>query len=302
MTQVADRDAAFPAGPEGATVLPELPLTKVGRPSLWASRELIINLTRREVAGKYKRTTLGHVWSLLNPLATMLVYTLVFAVILKTKPDRGEPSGLHNYALYLMCGLLPWSFFSNSVTGGMFALIGNSNLVQKVYFRRDVLVSSQVFSLLVTFLFEMLVLVVALLGFGGMPLPWIPIALVVIVLLTFLGLGFALLLSVANVYFRDTQHFVSIAFQLWFYLTPIIYPLSLVQRRLHTDHLLGVSLYDIYELNPLTRFIQVLRNLLYDNHFPAWGDLAYCLGSTVVALVVGGLVFSRFEGRLAEEL
>lgn len=290
----ADRDVR----PE----LPELPLAEVKRPSLWASRELILNLTRREVAGKYKRTALGHLWSLINPLAIMLVYTLVFAVILKTKPDRGVPSGLHNYALYLMVGLLPFSFFSNSVTGGMAALIGNSNLVQKVYFRRDVLVSSQVFSLLVTFLFEELVLVCALLAFGGMPLPWVPLALVAIFFLTFLGLGFALLLSVANVYFRDTQHFVNIAFQIWFYLTPIIYPLSLVQKRLHADHVLGVSLYDIYELNPLTRFVQVLRDLLYDNRFPAWGDMAYCAGSTVVILVVGGLVFSRFEGRLAEEL
>lgn len=282
--------------------LPELALTAVRRPSLWSSRELIINLTRREVAGKYKRTVLGHVWSLLNPLATMLVYTLVFAVILKQDPDRGNPSGLHNYALYLMCGLLPWSFFSNGVTSGMFALIGNSNLVQKVYFRRDVLVSAQVFSLLVTFLFEMLVLVIALLAFGGMPLPWVPLALLVIVLLTFLGLGFALLLSVANVYFRDTQHFINIAFQLWFYLTPIIYPLSRVQDKLRADHLFGMSLYDIYELNPLTRFIQVLRNLLYDNRFPAWSDVTYCVGATAVALIVGGLVFNRFEGRLAEEL
>ncbi|MGH3744824.1 MAG: ABC transporter permease [Mycobacteriales bacterium] len=300
MTQLVASDATVPPDPTGS--LPELPLTKVGRPSLWSSRELIINLTRREVAGKYKRTVLGHAWSLLNPLATMLVYTLVFAVILKTAPDRGSPSGLHNYALYLMCGLLPWSFFSTSVTGGMFALIGNSNLVQKVYFRRDVLVSAQVFSLLVTFLFEMLVLVVALLAFGGMPLPWIPLALLIIVVLTFFGLGFALLLSVANVYFRDTQHFISIAFQLWFYLTPIIYPLSLVQKRLHASHLFGISLYDIYELNPLTRFIQVFRNLLYDNRFPAWGDVAYCVGATVVAMIIGSVVFNRFEGRLAEEL
>lgn len=302
MTQVADQGLSTRSGPDEAELLPELPLTKVGRPSLWSSRELIINLTRREVAGKYKRTALGHLWSLLNPLATMLVYTLVFAVILKTRPDRGEPSGLHNYALYLMCGLLPWAFFSNGVTGGMSALIGNSNLVQKVYFRRDALVIAQVFALLVTFLFEMLVLVVALLAFGGMPLPWIPLALVGIALLTLFGLGVALLMSVANVYFRDTQHFISIAFQLWFYLTPIIYPLSLVQKRLHADHLFGVSLYDIYELNPMTRFLQMFRNLLYDNRVMAWGDLAYCAAATAVVLIVGGVVFSRFEGRMAEEL
>ncbi len=284
----------------GSTV-PTMPLSQVGRPSLWSSRELIINLTRREVSGKYKRTVLGHLWSLLNPLSTMLVYTLVFAVILRTPPDVGDPSGLKVYALFLMCALVPWSFFSSSLTGGMNALIANANLVKKVYFRRDVLVSSTVGALIVTFGFEMLVLVAALLVFGGMPLPWIPLVLMTMVLLAFFGLGLALLLAVGNVYFRDTEHFVSIALSLWFYLTPVIYPFSRVASHLD-HHVLGVSLTTVYDLNPMTRFVDVFRALLYDNRFPAWGDVTYCVVATVVSVSVGMLVFSRFESRLAEEL
>lgn len=279
-----------------------VPLSRVERPSLLASRELIVNLTRREVTSKYKRTVFGHLWSLVNPLSIMLVYTLVFSVILKTLPDRGDPSGLHSYALYLMCALLPWTFFNSGITTGMAALISNAALVTKVYFRRDVLISASVLSLLVTFGFEMLVLVVALLAFGGMPLPWIPLVIVFMLVLTLFSLGLALLLAVANVYFRDTRHFVSILFQLWFYVTPVIYPLSRVGDRLQTHHVAGVSLYTIYELNPMTRFVNVFRNLLYDNRAPALGDVVFCVVATGVALTLGNLVFRRFEGRLAEEL
>lgn len=288
--------------PQLAEEAEPLPLSRVERPSLLASRELIVNLTRREVTSKYKRTVFGHLWSLVNPLSIMLVYTLVFSVILKTAPDRGEPSGLHSYALYLMCALLPWTFFSQGITTGMSALISNAALVTKVYFRRDVLISSTVLSLLVTFGFEMLVLVVALVAFGGMPLPWIPLVLVFMLVLTLFSLGLALLFAVANVYFRDTQHFVGIFFQLWFYVTPVIYPLSRVADRLRGNHVAGVSLYTLYELNPLTRFVDVFRNLLYDNRAPALGDVVFCLVATAVALAVGHLVFQRFEGRLAEEL
>lgn len=281
-------------------------LRATGVPALKDSRELLINLTLREVRGKYKRTALGHLWSLVNPLAIMLMYTLVFSVILKVKAAPGRPSGVHYYALFLLAGLLPWTFFSNAVTTGMSALLANANLLKKVYFRRDILVTSTVFSWLVTFGIEVGVLLVALLVAGGMPLPWLPLVLLTLALLTLFALGLALGLSVMNVYFRDTEHFVSIAFLLWFYLTPVLYPLSYVTdaaQRTHRQlfgHRIPISF--LYQLNPMERFVTVLRTLLYDNTWPHWGDLAYCAGATGVALLVGYQVFRRFEGRLAEEL
>jgi len=163
-----------------------------------------------------------------------------------------------------------------------------------------VLVAATVGSWLVTFCIEMVVLIVALLAVGGMPLLYIPMALVVMALLTVFALGLGLMLSVANVYFRDTQHFITILFQLWFYLTPVLYPLSTVQAQ--ADKHSGFPIMDVYKLNPMEHFAQALRNLLYDNRMADWQDLVVCLGAAVVTLCLGAMVFRRFEGRLAEEL
>lgn len=279
------------------------PSRKVKRPgagpSLRESRELLVNLTLREIRGKYKRTVLGHAWSLLNPLAIMAMYSVVFNYILKVPPTRGNPSGLKVYALFLMAGLIPWTFFSNAIMAGMGSLLANANLLKKVYFRRDVLVASTVFSWLVTFAIELGVLLVGVLAFGAMPLPWLPLLVVMIVLLTMFAVGLALMLSVLNVYFRDTEHFVSLFFLLWFYLTPVLYPISRVQEAAHKTN---IPVMTLYRLNPMERFVEVFRNLLYDTGWPAWQDVTYCLVCAVVALALGVVVFRHYEGALAEEL
>lgn len=268
---------------------------------LGSSRELVVNLTLREVRGKYKRTALGQFWSLLNPLATMVIFTIVFGVLLRVEVPPGDPSGLDVFALWLMCGLIPWSFMSNAVTGGMSALVTNANLVTKVYFRREVLVAANVFALDVTFATEMLVLSAALLIFGSMVLPWLPVVIISMLVLTAFALGLALMLAVANVYFRDTQHFLSIFMQFWFYATPIVYPVSLVPDR---GDVLGISLplRSLYELNPMEHFVAVFRSLLYDGRFPELGDVLYTVGAAVVVLAAGWAIFQRYEPRLAEEL
>lgn len=268
---------------------------------LGSSRELVGNLTLREVRGKYKRTALGQLWSLLNPLATMVIFTVVFGVLLRVEVPPGSPSGIDVFALWLMCGLIPWTFMSNAVTGGMSALVANANLVTKVYFRREVLVAANVFSWDVTFGIELLVLSAALLAFGAMVLPWLPLVIVFGLVLTAFGLGLALMLAVANVYFRDTQHFLSIFMQFWFYATPIVYPVTLVPD---SRRLLGVQipLRTLYELNPMEHFVAVFRALLYDNRFPELGDVIFTVGAATVALLAGWTIFRRYEPRLAEEL
>lgn len=268
---------------------------------LGSSRELVGNLTLREVRGKYKRTALGQLWSLLNPLATMVIFTVVFGVLLRVEVPPGSPSGIDVFALWLMCGLIPWTFMSNAVTSGMSALVANANLVTKVYFRREVLVAANVFSWDVTFGIELLVLSAALLAFGAMVLPWLPLVIVFGLVLTAFGLGLALMLAVANVYFRDTQHFLSIFMQFWFYATPIVYPATLVPD---STELLGVRipLRTLYELNPMEHFVAVFRALLYDNRFPELGDVIFTVGAATVALLAGWTIFRRYEPRLAEEL
>jgi lipopolysaccharide transport system permease protein len=270
-----------------------------------ASRELLLNLTLREVRGKYKRTVFGQLWSLANPLVTMLIFTLVFGFILRIEPDTGDPSGLNIFAVWLLCGLLPWTFFSTVLNLGVGSIVGNAGLVQKVSFSRVVLPLSLVGSTGFNWIFEMGVLVIVLLAVGSWVLPWVPIVIVVMVLLAIFASGIALMLSVANVYFRDTQYFVSLLLQVWFYLTPIIYPVSLVQTQ--SDRIGGiagspVTVEGLYALNPMVHFTAVFRELLYDNRWPSLESLLLCIGWAVGTFIVGLLVFRRNERGLAEAL
>jgi ABC-2 type transport system permease protein len=268
------------------------------------SRGLLVNLTLREVRGKYKRTLLGQGWSLINPIATLLIYTAVFGFVLRVPVPVGEGSGVQSFPLYLACALLPWTFFSNAVTSGMGALIGNANLLRKVFFWRPTLVLANVFSWVVTFGIELLVLMVALLIVGSMPIPWLPLLVLAVALLTLFALGLALLLSVANVYFRDTQHFVNIGMQLWFYLTPIVYPYSLIQDQAERMRAAGndFPLEFLYRLNPMERFVSIFRAMLYSNTLPRWEDVLFCIFAAAISLLVGFAVFTRSQHRLVEEL
>jgi len=269
------------------------------------SRELFINLTQRELKGKYKRTVLGQLWSLANPLALMLVYTFVFAFIFRIAPPVGSPSGLDAFPLWLLCGLLPWIFFSNVVQQGMGVLLANEGLIKKVYFPRNVLIFSSAASLAVNWGIEMLVLVIALMIAGAYGvLLWMPIVILFMLLLAIFAVGIALMLSIANVHFRDTQYFVGIILQLGMYLTPVIYPITLVQS-LSDDVgnlFAGVSLVDLYRLNPMERFLSAFRSLLYDNAWPTLGDTIACVLLAAVVFALGWVVFRRNERKLAEIL
>ena len=259
---------------------------------LGASRELMVNLTLRELRGKYKRSVLGWSWSLLNPLATMLIFSLVFRYFLRVPIPAGDPSGLEAFAFWLLCGLLPWNYLSNGINGSMGALIGNSNLIKKVYFPREILVAANVASWVVSLGIEMGVLALALMVAGNFVLPWLPGVVVLAAIQSAFVLGLGLLLSVLNVYFRDIQHFVGIFLQIWFYASPIVYPISVVPE--------GVRF--AYGLNPMVRFAEAYRDLLYDLRFPPLLDVLYLVGVSAGALVVGMLLFARLEPKLAEEL
>jgi len=268
---------------------------------LWASRDLLANLTLRELRGKYKRSLLGWAWSMVNPLATMMIFAVVFAVFLKVKVPPGDPSGLDVFALFLLCGILPWNLLANGMTGAMGTMLANSNLIKKVYFPRQVLIAANVASWVVAFVIELGVLAVVLLIAGNFVLPWlVPVVALVLVQSVFV-LGIGLALGVLNVYFRDVQHFTSILLQIWFYATPVVYPVTLVPR---TAELWGaeIPVRALYDLNPMVHFVKVYRDLLYDVRAPAAGDLLYLLAVSLVALVVGLMIFARLEPKLAEEL
>lgn len=268
---------------------------------LAGSRELAINLTLRELRGKYKRSFLGWGWSLLNPVLSTAVYWVVFSAFLRIKPPVGNPSGLHLFVVFLLCGLLPWTYFASAVDSSLEVLVSNGNLIKKVYFPRQILVLASINALLVTFLIELSVLGVLLLVLGNMVLPWIPVVLLIVAVQSVFLLGLGLLLSVLNVYFRDVKHLTKVALQVLFYSAPIVYPIRLVP--IHA-HILGriVPLRQLYSLNPLVRMMNCYRAALYDLRFPPLWDLAYFALWAFGALALGWWVFSRLEGRVAEEV
>lgn len=266
---------------------------------LVASRELLANLTMREVSGKYRRTALGQLWSLINPIVLMLVYTVVFSFIFRARPSEGDPSGLNIYPLWLMCGLLPWMYFTRVVNGGLNSIVSNANLIKKVYFPRIHLPLSIALSTGVTWAIELGALSLALVIFGGMPLPFLPLVFLWMVLLALFSVGLAMMLAILNVHFRDTQHFMSLVLQMWMYLTPIIYPISLVKAGAEQY---GLWILDVYRLNPMQRFIEVFRNFLYDNRLPALDDALWCVGWAAIVFALGYAIFMRHEKRLAELL
>jgi ABC-type polysaccharide/polyol phosphate export permease len=265
------------------------------------SGDLTLNLTLRELRSRYKKSFLGWSWSLLNPLSTVIVYSIVFSFLLKIPVPVGHPSGLKNFATFLLCGLLPWNYLSNGMNGSMGALIGNANLIKKVYFPREVFVVSAIASLLVSFLIELAVLAVILLIMGNMVLPWIPVVLVIVAIQSFFVLGIGFLLSVLNVYFRDVQHLVSIALMALFYSAPIVYPVGIVPK--HTEILgMSVPLRQIYNLNPLVVLVECYRDAMYDLRFPPALSLLYLIGWSLVLMAIGLAVFQKLDRRLAEEV
>ena len=261
-------------------------------------RDLFVNLTLRELRAKYKRSVLGWAWSLLNPLTSLVIYATVFGIFLRVPPETGDPSGLKNFAMFLMCGLLPYTFLANGLNGGMTSLIGNGNLVKKVYFPREILVAATTASWLVSFLIELAVLGVVLAFFGNYVLVWVPMVLVLVAIEVVFVFGLALMLSVAAVYFRDLQHLLGLMLQVWLYSAPIVYPITLVQDEIGTT---GWKI-TLYNLNPLTRFVEAFRDVLYDMRFPPIDHLIYLVVVSFAALAAGQWLFGRLEGKLAEEL
>jgi len=267
---------------------------------LFARRELLWNLTLRELRSRYKRSILGWGWSLLNPIAFMLIYSFAFSLVMRATPEAGEPSGLSSYAFFLMCGLLPWTFFSVSVSAAMTSIVENAGLVGKVRFPREHLVISAILAGLFTLAVEMVVLSVALLLAGNMVLPWLPLVFLTALVVGVFSIGIGLVLATAHVYFRDMSYLWTIALQAWFFATPIVYPPHLVtERHFFVDH---PTILRIYNDMPMAVVVRIFRNLMYDLRMPRAIDYGLLSVYAIVMLLAGWWIFDRFEGRFAEEL
>jgi ABC-type polysaccharide/polyol phosphate export permease len=226
----------------------------------------------------------------------MLIYTFVFGVVFGATAPIGEPSGLNVYALYLLCGILPWGFFSQVTNLGMNALLSNASLVRKVAFARETLVISQVIFCVVQWSIEMSLLAVVLIIAGSPILPWLPVTILLMVCLAVYAAGFALALSAAAVFFRDLRYLWSILVQVMFFATPIIY----TPDRL--DGKLPAAIDFILTWNPMAVFILSFRHMLYGGAAPDWWEMLYLVAVSIAVFIAGWAIFSRLSRRVAEEL
>ena len=262
--------------------------------------DLLINLTLRDLRSKYKRAVLGWTWSVLNPLVAVVVYSAVFSIFLRIEPSVGDPSGLDSYAVFLLVTLLPWQFHVTSLTEANRSITANSSLITKIFFPRWVLPTSAVLARFLTLIVEMFVLLVLIaLWEGHIAFQWIPVVAALMILQLLFTIGLALIISAANVYFRDIQHFLMVALQPWMFLTPILYPLNLVPD---DKEFLGISYRTLYQLNPMVSWAKAYRNVLYDLRFPSLERWLAILAATFIVLYLGFKIFNRLEPRMAEEV
>lgn len=263
---------------------------------VYHSRELLWNLTLRELRTKYRRSFLGWAWSMLNPLSQILIYGFVFGTLLGATAPIGDPSGLDNYALYLICGLLPWNFFSLITSLGLASVSANAGLVRRVAFPREVLVFSNVLHACVQFTIEISLLLVVMAIAGSPYLPWLPLVVVTSVLLAIFATGIAMALSVLSVYFRDMSYLWAILVQVWFFATPIVYTPAILEQEA------PAALFDILKLNPMNGFVETYRRLIYDAGAPGWKTMLGLVAISLASLTLGWLVFNRMSRRLPEEV
>jgi ABC-type polysaccharide/polyol phosphate export permease len=270
--------------------------TFIGRNRLWQSRELMWNLSLRELRTRYRKSFLGWFWSLLNPLSTVAIYSFVFGILFKATAPPGDPSGLTVFALYMLSALLPWSFFGLVTNLGMNSLLSYAGMVKKVAIEREVIVYSQVIFGLVQHSIEMSLLVIVLLIVGSPLLPWIPVTVLMMLLLGSFSAGIALCLSVWAVYFRDLNYLWGVLLQMWFFATPIVYDPSLLNGRVPE------WVITIHDWNPMNVFVRSFRHTMYDGRGPRAVDFLAMLLFATGSLLAGRFFFRRGTRRLAEEL
>lgn len=248
-------------------------------------RDMINSLVRRDLRGKYKGSVLGFLWTFINPLCQIIVYTIVFSVIIR--------SDLEQFYVYMITGMVPWLFFDMALRQGTGCVRYQGEMVKKIYFPREVLpiacVTSNFINMLLCFFIVFFVIFVSGIGLYWEAFFWLPIVMGTEYLLT---LGFALLVAAGTVYLKDLEHIVTVMLMVWIYLTPIMYPVNMIPE----------NIVWIFRMNPMTAIIDAYHAILYWRVMPNYTELVYSFLFGIVLLAVGEIIFIKLSDNFAEEL
>lgn len=263
---------------------------RIWRP-LWelpARADLIFSFARRDLAGRYKGSALGIAWAVLTPIVMIAIFTFIFAGIFGAR--FGASDSHWDYALYLFCGLLPWSMFQESVQQSATTIVAHANLVKRVVFPLETLPAAQAFAALGTQLFATIALLIGIVVIRQnlqLTALWFPLLLIPQLLF---ALGAAWLIASLGVFLRDIAQGITLLLMAWMYLTPIIYPESIVPERFQW----------FINVNPFTPLVRSYRHIFLDGLAPDWRGLAYFTAVALVLFIFGYWWFARTRKNFAD--
>lgn len=252
---------------------------------LYQYRELLKTNVKKEIRGKYKASFLGVLWSFINPLLQVLVYAIVFPYIMRVQTE--------NYLIFLICGIIPWTWFTNVISQGTTCVTNNSNLIKKVYFPREILPISIVTSGLINFLISCLIILIFVL-LGGCGISWHLIFIPFIALIQYvISLSIIFLLSAFNVYVKDTEYMITFIINLFFYATPVLYS---------TEMFKDSWMIWLFRFNPMAHLINAYRDVFYLHRMPEMLNLLLLFIIGLLLLIICYKIFKKLEKRFAEEI
>ncbi len=253
--------------------------------NIYSYKDMIYSLVRRELRGRYKGSVLGFLWTYINPLCQVIVYSMVFSVIFRVNIDK--------FYLYLIIGMMPWTFFNTSVQGGSTCIRAQSDMVKKIYFPREVIPISYVTSAFVNMLLSFIIVFFAVLisgyWFNFEALLFLPL---IIIFEYMLALGIAFIVSAITVYFRDLEQIIGVVMMAWIYVTPIMYNMDYVPEQYRK----------FVVLNPMTPIVEVYHQILYYRIIPTTNYLLLAFGTSMIVLILGFIIFAKLDKNFAEEM
>lgn len=247
-------------------------------------RELLKSNVKKEIRGRYKNSILGVIWSFLNPLLQLAVYAIIFGALLA----GGDPT----YHIYICVALIPWTYFTTAITQSAFTIIGNGDIIKKVYFPREILPISVVTSGAVNFMISTIIILFFVLAAGLGLTKYVLLYPFILLIQYILLLGISFIVSSITVYFRDLEHIIGVVLMAAFYGTPIVYKLEQLPPNLQI----------LMQINPMTHLINAYRDIFYYQQMPNMKALALLLGIAVLLTVIGYFVFKKLQKGFAEQL